>query len=74
MTSVASMDLRSIAAALGGEVSGGQVICPGPAHSPNDRSLSIRLDMNAPDGFVVFSHAGDDAIACKRFCARAMRR
>jgi hypothetical protein len=29
---------------LGGEVAGGQVRCPGPNHSPADRSLSVKLD------------------------------
>jgi putative DNA primase/helicase len=59
------IDLRSIARALGGEISGRQVLCPGPGHSPRDRSLSIKIEPDAPGGFVVFSHAGDDPIACK---------
>ena len=33
------MNLRSIAHALGGEVSNGQVLAPGPGHSKRDRSL-----------------------------------
>jgi hypothetical protein len=57
------LDLRTIAAALGGEVCGQQVLAPGPGHSPRDRSLSVTFN---PDGsFVVFSHAGDDPIECK---------
>src|SRR5262249_5293373 len=36
-------------------------------HSPADRSLSIKLDSNAPDGFLVHSFAGDDPIKCKEF-------
>jgi putative DNA primase/helicase len=59
------MDLRSIARALGGEVSGHQVLAPGPGHSPRDRSLAIRLDGQAPDGFLVHSHAGDDWRECR---------
>jgi hypothetical protein len=39
----------------------------GPGHSAADRSLCIKLDSGAPDGFVVHSFAGDDAIACKDF-------
>ena len=41
--------------------------CPGPGHSPQDRSLSIKLDRDAPDGFVTYSHAGDDALKCKDY-------
>jgi putative DNA primase/helicase len=53
------MNLRSIAHALGGEVSSGQVLAPGPGHSKRDRSLSVRLSPGAPAGFLAFSHAGD---------------
>jgi putative DNA primase/helicase len=54
-----SSSLHEIAHALGGEVAGGQVLAPGPGHSPSDRSLSVRLSATAPDGFLAFSHAGD---------------
>ena len=67
MRDVASMSLRSIAAAMGGEVSGGQVLCPDMGHSPKDRGLAILLDANAPDGFVVHSHHDYDPIACKDY-------
>jgi putative DNA primase/helicase len=60
-----SFDLRSIARALGGEVSGRQVLAPGPGHSPRDRSLAIYVSNDAPDGFLVHSHAGDDWHACR---------
>jgi hypothetical protein len=60
-------DLRSIARALGGEVQGGQVLAPGPGHSPRDRSLAVKLSSNAPDGFVVYSHVGDDWRACRDY-------
>ena len=59
------LDLRTIAHRLGGEVSGRQVLAPGPNHSARDRSLSVRLSWQAPDGFLVFSHAGDDFAACR---------
>jgi Toprim domain len=62
---IAALDLRIIARALGGEVSGRQVLAPGPGHSPRDRSLSIKIEPDAPDGFLVHSFAGDDPIACK---------
>jgi hypothetical protein len=62
-----TMDLRSIARALGGEVAGRQVIAPGPGHSRSDRSLSVKLDATAPDGFLVYSHAGDDWKDCRDY-------
>jgi 5S rRNA maturation endonuclease (ribonuclease M5) len=60
-------NLQSLARALGGEVRGNQVLAPGPGHSASDRSLSIKPDPSAPDGFVVNSFAGDDPIACKDY-------
>lgn len=51
--------LSELARAVGGEVVGAQVLAPGPGHSPCDRSLSVRISATAPDGFVVYSHAGD---------------
>jgi putative DNA primase/helicase len=60
------IDARTLARALGGEVAGRDaVLAPGPGHSPKDRSLSVRLDPNAPDGFLIFSHAGDDWRSCR---------
>ena len=64
---IAAMDLKAIARALGGEVAGGQALVPGPNHSKKDRSLAVKLDPNARDGFVVFSHANDDPIVCKDY-------
>lgn len=60
-------DLRTIARALGGQVVGRQVTAPGPGHSARDRSLSIHLSMYDHDGFIVFSHAGDDWKYCKEY-------
>jgi putative DNA primase/helicase len=57
---------RNVAAALGGQVAGpNTVLAPGPGHSRDDRSLAVKLDPRAPDGFVIFSHAGDDWRACR---------
>jgi hypothetical protein len=67
MTISAFPDLQSLARALDGEVSGGQVLAPGPGHSVKDRSLSVKLDASAPDGFVVNSFANDDPIVCKDY-------
>jgi RecA-family ATPase len=58
-------DLQTLAKALGGEVNHRQVLAPGPGHSASDSSLSVKLDSNAPDGFLVHSFAGDDPIACR---------
>jgi hypothetical protein len=66
-TGVATLSLQQIARALGGEVCGNQVSAPGPGHSPKDRSLSIKLDASAPEGFVVYSFAGDEAICCRDY-------
>jgi hypothetical protein len=52
-----------MAQALGGDVAGASVICPGPGHSLQDRSLSVAV--GGADGFIVFSHAGDDWRACR---------
>jgi len=66
---VNGLDLRTIARALGGEVSGRQVLAPGPGHSPGDRSLSIRLSHQSPTGFIVFSHSHDDFQSSKDYVA-----
>ncbi len=59
-------EAAKIAHALGGEVNGrDSILCPGPGHSPRDRSLSIKLDPRAPDGFLIYSHAGDDWRLCR---------
>ena len=58
---------QQLAAALGGEVSGSGVLAPGPGHSPKDRSMSVTLGADLPDGFLVHSFAGDDAIKCKDY-------
>lgn len=60
-----TLDLRTLARALRGEISGDQVLAPGPNHSEADRSMAVMLDRENPDGFVVFSHAGDDPLACR---------
>jgi len=56
--------LHSWAKQLGGEVSGLQVLCPGPGHEPQDRSLSVKPALNG-GGFIVHSFAGDDPVVCK---------
>lgn len=62
-----SATLNEWARALGGEVSGGQVLCPGPGHSHTDRSLSVMQSPGAANGFIVNSFAADDPIACRDY-------
>lgn len=66
------MSLPEIARALRGKVVGNQVLAPGPNHSAKDRSLAVRLSAGSPDGFIVFSHAGDDFRACRDHVATAL--
>lgn len=61
-------DLREIVSRLGGDLlqGGNAAVIPGPGHSQNDRSLSLR---RSGDGSRVlwFSHAGDDASTVWRY-------
>jgi len=61
------MNLETLRRSLGGEISKGQLLCPGPGHSAVDRSLSVKLDAGAPDGFIVHSFADDDPIECRDY-------
>ena len=61
------LTLESLQRCLGGKISNGQLRCPGPGHSAADESLSIKLDPNAPDGFVAHSFADDDPIVCRDY-------
>ncbi len=56
---------REFAQCMGGEADGSQALVPGPGHSRHDRSLSVRISQDAPDGFIVHSFSGDDPIACR---------
>ena len=58
---------RDLARALGGDMQVNGAVVPGPGHSGKDRSLSVTLSPGARDGFVVFSHAGDDPLACRDY-------
>jgi hypothetical protein len=59
--------IKQIAHIMGGEAYGDHALVPGPGHRPRDRSLSIKLEPNAPDGFLVHSFAGDDWVRCKDY-------
>jgi len=67
-----SARLTQWARELAGEVSGGQVLAPGPGHSRTDRSLAIKFDPQAPDGFMVHSFAGDDWRDCRDHVRRLL--
>ena len=64
------LTLDFIAQRMGGEISANQVKCPGPGHSPKDRSLCIKVEPSAPGGLIVYSHAQDDNLKCKDFVFR----
>jgi 5S rRNA maturation endonuclease (ribonuclease M5) len=57
--------IAMIAELLDGDVSGAQVLCPGPGHGAGDRSLSVKPDSADREGFVIHSFAGDDWKECR---------
>lgn len=63
------MDIRTAARILRGSVTSGGISCPGPGHSTHDRSLFVKLDASAPDGFYVTSYArpADDWRVCRDY-------
>lgn len=52
------LTLNAIARALGGQVSGREVLCPTPGHSKRDRGTAIRIAEGAPDGVLVACYNG----------------
>jgi putative DNA primase/helicase len=65
-------NLQYIANVLGGEVSGCQVLAPGPGHSSCDRSLAVRPAQGAPKGLLIYSHCGDDWRSCRDHVLRQL--
>jgi hypothetical protein len=65
-------DLKAAARALGGDVTNGKILCPGPGHSPKDRSLSVKFSPDAPDGFVVNSFSTDDFGHCRDYVRKKL--
>jgi hypothetical protein len=61
-----NLSLEQIARALNGEIRNGQVLAPGPGHSAVDRSMSVKIS-DSGDDIVVYSFAGDDPIARKKY-------
>lgn len=60
------MPLRDLAERLNGTVNGRWVNIQGLRHSRNDRSLGVRFDPAAPDGFFVHSFA-DEQAECRAY-------
>jgi hypothetical protein len=58
-------ELHSWARALGGDVTGGGILCPGPGHTAADRSLSVKIGRDGEP--ICYSHSGNDPILCKDF-------
>lgn len=68
------MDLRSAARLSGGEVVGGGIVCPGLGHSDHDRSVAAKPCPSAPNGWLVYDHAGGDHLAAKDYFLRRLGR
>ncbi len=68
------VDPKELAVALSGELRGtNAILCPGPGHSATDRSLSVLISPDAPDGFAVHSFANDDWRECRDMVLAAIR-
>jgi hypothetical protein len=63
------LSLRELQRIFGGEIAKakGELHCPGPGHSRDDRSLSLRPAEDAPNDFELLYHsfADDDRDASK---------
>ncbi len=59
------IDLKHIASAMGGEVHGNSVSFPTPGHSAKDRGTVATIIPGAPDGLLIHSFNGSDALAIK---------
>jgi len=58
-------DPQTIARVLGGEVRGDSLHLPTPGHSRRDRGTVVTVSPDAPDGVLVHSFNGGDALAIK---------
>jgi hypothetical protein len=69
--------VQELVRALGGVISHGrngpQVLCPGPGHSPEDRSLAVSPSVENEDGFIVTSFANNDWQDCKAYVRDKLR-
>lgn len=67
------IDPSTLARILGGDHSGNNVTAPGPNNIDrrNDRSMSVTIDPNAPEGFVVHSHSAKNTdMECRDYVRR----
>ena len=56
-----NLDPHTVARALGGEVSNGNIVrAPSPGQKPTDRSLKIKISDDLSDGFSVTDYYGGD--------------
>ena len=60
---MSALSLQAIARALGGTISGNEVLAPTPGHSKKDRGTSVRIAPGAPDGLLVSVFNGGRAEA-----------
>ena len=67
-----TIDPRAVARSLAGEIVGCDILVPGPGHSGKDRSLSIKIDPTARDGFIFHSFAGDSPVDCRNYILAAL--
>lgn len=58
-----AIDIKHAAHLLGGKARGNRILCPGPGHSRNDRSLSVTFRSDGT--FAAKSFAGDDWRDCR---------
>jgi hypothetical protein len=68
------MKAHELCKVLGGDCYGNQILMPGPDHRPFDRSLSVLFDPSAPDGFLVYSFAGDDRALCRAYVKERLKK
>lgn len=62
------ISVKSAAQTLGGQVAGAnKILVPGPGHSRRDRSLQVTFGDKFPEGFAVYSYAGDDFRVCRDY-------
>ena len=67
------MTPQQLAKAMGGDFNNGWLNIPGPGHSKGDRSLGIRLEPHAPDGFWLYSFADDNLADCRAYVKALLR-
>lgn len=58
-----NVDIQAIAHALGGIISGKEVLAPTPGHSSRDKGTAVRIAPGAPDGILVTCFNGGQAEA-----------